>query len=371
MHILVTGGAGFIGSHIVDALIDDGHDVTVIDSLEKQVHATTLPDYLNKKAAYFWGNVGDLSILDKVLPCIDAVCHQAALVGVGQSMYEISRYCDYTVQQTAVLVEKISGYSNIKRLVIASSMAVYGEGKYQDVEGRIIRPYDRLRYTAPGSFNLIDENGRQLIPIPISEDDALHPYSIYGLTKLTQEKLALIAGKAYDIPTIALRYFGVYGRRQSLINPYAGLMAMFAGRLMKGFSPLIFEDGMQIRDFIHVKDVAKANVIALTGQDIPAGAYNLTTGKPITVLDVAAALCALINPHITPELTRQYRKGDIRHCYGDVSGIAKHLDFKAEISLEEGLQDLVEWVIVQKDFNNMELMETELLDKNLLVGKMV
>jgi dTDP-L-rhamnose 4-epimerase len=370
MNILVTGGAGFIGSHIVDELIQQGHKVTVIDSFEKQVHADVKPKYLNKKAQYVWSPLGAHQILDKILPSIDVVCHQAALVGLGQSMYEISRYCDFSIQQTAVLVEKISQHKNIRKLVVASSMSVYGEGKYLKQNGEIVRPGDRLHYSSAGSFDLFDGN-QKMQPIPISEDDHLSPYSIYGLTKLTQEKLALITGKAYDIPTIALRYFGVYGRRQSLTNPYAGLVAMFAGSIMNGKAPMVFEDGEQIRDFIHVKDVARANVIALTETGIPTGAYNLTSGIPTTVKQVADILCQIINPTIEPHLTQKYRKGDIRHCFGDVKKIEQHMGFKTQIDIVEGLQDFADWVIAQKQFNNMSVMEGELLNKSLLVERLV
>lgn len=367
MRILVTGGAGFIGSFIVDELVNAGIEVIVIDSLEAQVHHGNPPSYLNPAAKYHWTSLANEQVLNNVLARVDAVCHQAALVGVGQSMYEISRYCNANIQQTALLAEKISRHKHIKKFVIASSMSVYGEGKYRDRNNNIVRPLDRELYARDGSFNLFDGDGYALSSVPVNEEDAVSPYSIYGTTKLAQERLAIIMGKAYDIPTIAFRYFGVYGPRQSLSNPYAGLMALFAGRLLNGRQPLVFEDGHQTRDFIYVTDVAKANLIALTKPGIPSGVYNLTSGVPVTVLQVADILCNQLNPGIRPNITYKYRKGDIRHCFGDVSKIEAQLGFKASINIDQGLHHLAEWVAEQKSHDLLHQMEDELNRHYLLV----
>jgi len=369
MRILVTGGAGFIGSYIVDELIRQGIEVVVIDSLENQVHHGRKPSYLNKSAEYHWAPLSDAGLLAKVLPDVDGVCHQAALVGVGQSMYDIARYCDFSVQQTALLMEKIIQHKNIRKLVVASSMSVYGEGKYQDSGGRIVRPSDRLLHTRQGSFDLFDDEGQQMTALPITEDDHLSPYSIYGLTKLAQERIAIITGKTYDIPTVAFRYFGVYGRRQALSNPYAGLMALFAGRILNGRAPLVFEDGRQTRDFIHVTDVARANVLALTTPDAPSGVYNLTCGVPVTVEEVADALCQHLNPDVRPQITQKYRKGDIRHCFGDISKIKKQLHFTPQTDIHAGLKDLADWVADQNSHDLLHQMEEELSQRYLLVDK--
>lgn len=351
MKVLVTGGAGFIGSHTADLLIERGYHVTILDNLEPQVHGKErkLPDYINKNAVLIYGDVLNRELLTKTIREVDAIIHLAAMVGVGQSMYQIERYVDVNTQGTANLLDAlVNTENNVKKLVVASSMSIYGEGKYH-CEKCASDVYPRLRSEAQLEKkqwdHLCPTCGHPLTPLPTDEEKPLIPTSIYSMTKRHQEEMCLLIGKTYGIPTVALRYFNVYGSRQALSNPYTGCAAIFTSRILNDKPPYIFEDGNQTRDFIHVKDVAKANLLALEHSNADYQAINIGTGKPITIKNLAETLIKLYNrPNLKPYISNEYRKGDVRHCYADITKAQRLLDFKPAITLQDGLAELASWV---------------------------
>jgi len=346
--VLVTGGAGFIGSHTVDLLVEEGYSVIILDSLDQQVHGdATKPAYLNTKARFVRGSITHKELLRWLLKEADAIIHLAGAVGVGQSMYQIEHYIDTNTRGTATLLDLLVNEDhNMKKLVVASSMSIYGEDAYfcencqtevypyqrsiEDLEAR------RWEYHCPDCHSM-------LLPQPIKEDKKLLPTSIYAMSKRHQEEMCLLIGKTYSIPTVALRYFNVYGPRQSLSNPYTGACAIFLSRILNGKQPYIFEDGQQTRDFIYVEDVAKANLTALTNTGADYTAINIGTGKPTTILQLAQQIAKAHNSPLQPHISNQYRKGDIRHAYADTKKAKELLGFEAKVNLQEGIEKLVAW----------------------------
>ncbi|MCX5696484.1 MAG: GDP-mannose 4,6-dehydratase [Candidatus Omnitrophica bacterium] len=344
--ILVTGGCGFIGSHLVDRLILDGHDVRVYDILEPQVHGKKKPKYLNKNAEYIYGDIRNTRKLKKALAGIEVVYHDASQVGVGQSMYEIGKYVSHNSYGTAVLLELlISCRNRVKKLVVASSMSLYGEGGYKCPSCGIV--YPRLRNEA----QLLSKKWemqcpdcqKDLLPIPTSEDKPLFPTSIYATTKRCQEEMCLEVGIAYKIPTVALRYFNVYGPRQSLNNPYTGVGAIFLSRIKNNNPPLIFEDGRQTRDFIYVSDIVEANILAMEKKEANYSVFNVGTGEPHSIFDIAQTIINITRRDLKPRILNKFRAGDIRHCYADITKIQNKLNFKPAVSFEEGMKRLIAW----------------------------
>jgi dTDP-L-rhamnose 4-epimerase len=348
--VLVTGGAGFIGSHTADLLIEHGYHVTILDNLEPQVHGENekLPDYVNSNVTFIYGDIRDRELLKKVIQEVDAAIHLAAMVGVGQSMYQTERYVDVNTKGTANLLDVlINEENNLKKFIVASSMSIYGEGKYY-CEKCSTNVYPALR----GEKQLKERQWNQLcptcnlplIPQPTDEEKPLIPTSIYAMTKRHQEEMCLLIGKTYDIPTVALRYFNVYGSRQTLTNPYTGCAAIFTSRILNNKSPYIFEDGNQRRDFVHVEDIAKANLNALEYSNANYQAINVGTGNSISIKELAETLIKLYSkPNIQPYISNEYRKGDIRHCYADITRAQRLLNFKPTITLQNGLTELAEW----------------------------
>jgi dTDP-L-rhamnose 4-epimerase len=345
MHVLVTGGAGFIGSHLVDALIAAGHRVRVLDSLEKQVHGVTPPDYLNAKAEYLWGDVRDVPLLRRALAGVEVVFHKAALVGVGQSMYEIERYVAGNCVATAVLLQTIvTDKLPIKKLVVASSMSIYGEGLYRCARCGPVTPSFRSdEQMRARRWEMDCPTCRQPVEaVGTTEEKPLVPTSVYAVSKRDQEELCLSVGRSYRIPTVALRYFNVYGTRQSLSNPYTGACAIFSSRIKNHHAPLIFEDGRQSRDFVHVSDIVQANLLVMREPRADDGVFNVGTGRPTTILDVAQMLIKLYGESVAPQVTHKFRAGDIRHCFADITRL-RGLGYAPGTSLEQGLRELVEW----------------------------
>jgi dTDP-L-rhamnose 4-epimerase len=344
MRTLVTGGAGFIGTHLVRELVARGDEVVVLDSLEEQVHGGREPD-LPESVRLIVGNVGDVACADRALAGVDRVVHLAAAVGVGQSMYEIARYTERNTMQTAIFLERLVAQRPLPaRLVVASSMSIYGEGEYECPEhGRVApapRPEEQL---LARQWELACPScGAELAPVGTREDKALIPTSIYAITKRDHEELSLVTGAAYGIPTVALRFFNVYGPGQALSNPYTGVAAIFASRLLNGRPPVIFEDGEQSRDFIHVSDIVRAIGLALESERAAGHAVNLGTGRPSTVAQIAQALSAGLQADIEPVRNGQYRAGDIRHCVADPRRARELLGFEAATTLEEGMRALLE-----------------------------
>jgi len=371
MRILVTGGAGFIGSHLVDALVAAGHEVTVLDMLDPQVHQGRRPVHLNARATYVEGRVADRRLLERLLPQAEVIYHEAAVVGVGQSMYQIAHYTDANVLDTAVLLETLVNLRprTLRKLIVASSMSIYGEGRYRceacgDVHPQLRSPEQLVRHEWEMRC---PRCRRPAAPVPTTEEKPLFPTSIYALSKMDQEMLCRIIGQAYQIPTVVLRYFNVYGPRQSLSNPYTGVCAIFSSRLKNGHAPLIYEDGQQSRDFIHVADVVQANLLVLDQAAADGRVFNVGTGAPTTILQIAQVLAQLYGTAVEPQLVGKYRVGDIRHCYADVSGLAA-LGFRPRHTLETGLRDLVAWGRSAEAVDRVEAAAQELEARGLCQG---
>jgi dTDP-L-rhamnose 4-epimerase len=387
--ILVTGGAGFIGSHLVDALLRQGHQVRVFDNLEPQVHGPLRaqgqwPSYCNLEAEYILGDVRDRDTLRQAMTGVDIIFHEAAMVGVGQSMYQVDRYVDVNTRGTASLLDILANdeeiRSQLRKLVVASSMSIYGEGKYECPLHGVV--YPKLRpeaQLAARDWELhcpvpdASDNGSGqtmcglvLRPLPTDEDKPLHSTSIYAISKKDQEEMCLSIGRAYDIPTVALRYFNVYGSRQALSNPYTGVAAIFSGRLLNSKPPVIFEDGGQSRDFVHVSDIVQANLLAMEKDEANYGVFNVGSARVFTVLDVAEALINHLGVGVEPEIVQKFRAGDIRHCFSDISRI-QALGYRPTVKFEDGLVELVSWVQSQTAVDTFEQARAELVKRGLAV----
>jgi dTDP-L-rhamnose 4-epimerase len=347
--VLITGGAGFIGSHLVDLLLEEGHQVTVLDSLEEQVHGRDRkhPDYLSKDAELVVDDILNRKVMSSLLKKVDAVVHFAAMVGVGQSMYQIDRYVNTNTRGTALLLDiLVNETTPVKKLVVASSMSAYGEGKYSCKNcSSVFYPPQRSveSLSAKKWDHLCPKCGTPLTHLPTDEETPLEPTSIYAMSKRHQEEMCLLTGKAYKIPTVAMRFFNVYGPRQALSNPYTGVCAIFSSRILNNKPPFIFEDGQQLRDFVHVRDVARACALALSRDQADYMAINVGTGKPVSILEIAQTLNELYGRDLKPIVSQEYRKGDIRHCYPDITKAKQLLGFEPEIQLREGLRELATW----------------------------
>jgi dTDP-L-rhamnose 4-epimerase len=363
MNILVTGGAGFIGSHLTDALIARGHRVRVLDLLVSQVHGDGAPQYVNPKAEFIHGDVCDRDTVSRALEGMDAVFHEAAEVGVGQSMYEINRYVRANDLGTAVLLESILNFKDrIRKLVVASSMSIYGEGAYTCAKCGPAYPYLRSeKQLRERRWEMICPHcGSDLMPVPTQEDKPLFPTSVYAITKQDQEQFCLVVGRAYGIPTVALRYFNVYGPRQALSNPYTGVCAIFSARLLNDQPPMIFEDGEQTRDFVHVSDIVEANLRALESDGADYLAVNIGTGIPTSVRQIAGLMKKGLGKNLEPEIVAKYREGDIRHCVADISRARQALGYAPQVSLERGIPELLKWVREQTPEDHVSRATAEL-----------
>src|SRR3954451_14569374 len=349
--ILVTGGAGFIGSHLVDALIARGHQVRVLDALIPQVHASDKPEFLDKRAEFIRADICDRDALQRALEGVAVVFHQAAEVGVGQSMYEMERYVRANTLGTSILLEEIvARRDTIKKLIVASSMSVYGEGAYTCPKHGVQSP--KLR--SPGQLAKHDWElhcescGSVLKPAPTSEEKPIFPTSVYAISKQDQEQLCLVVGRSYGVPTVALRYFNVYGDRQALSNPYTGICAIFSSRLLNDQAPIVFEDGEQTRDFVHVSDIVQANLRAI---DSGRGDYemiNIGTGLPTSVNQIAKMLADGLGKKISAQVVGKFREGDIRHCVADISKAKELLGYQPAVPLKKGIPELLKWVGQQR-----------------------
>jgi dTDP-L-rhamnose 4-epimerase len=348
---LVTGGAGFIGSHLVDALLAAGEEVRILDNLDPLAHpAGRPPAHLDPAADLRVGDLRDPDNVAAALDGVDCVYHLGGIVGNGESMINVRKAIDSNAGGTATLLEGvIARRDRISRVVVASSMVVYGEGAYRCPQHGVvmpgIRPAAQLRERRWEP--LCPECGRPTEPIPIEEGTPLRPISVYGIGKRDTEELALVLGGAYGFDAVALRYLNVYGPRQALANPYTGVAAIFSSRLLGGRPPRVFEDGRQIRDLIHVSDVVAATRAAMDAPGAAGHAFNVATGRRVEIGELAARLCALLAPGTEPEMTGEFRAGDIRHCFADTARAHDLLGFTARTSLDEGLPELVEWVARQ------------------------
>ncbi|HLI97526.1 MAG TPA: NAD-dependent epimerase/dehydratase family protein [Candidatus Baltobacteraceae bacterium] len=347
MKILVTGGAGFIGSYIVDRLVCDGHEVRVYDNLEPQVHHGAVPDYLNPEAEFIEADICDEERLGKALDGVDVVFHKAAMVGVGQSMYQPLKYTRVNTLGAATLLDLIVNKhrDHIRKVVVAASMSEYGEGLYECAEHGEVKPDLRGdEQLAKHEWELAcPVCGKRVRPVPTPETTPLACSSIYALNKRDHEDYFLNIGKAFGVPTVALRYFNVYGPRQSLSNPYTGVAAIFISRLKAGRNPVIFEDGEQSRDFVSVHDIADANIAVMNDERANYEVFNVGSGLKITIKELAELIIGIYGARADVEITNQYRKGDIRHCFADVSKIGAAIGWKPNADRSAALRELVSW----------------------------
>jgi dTDP-L-rhamnose 4-epimerase len=366
--ILITGGAGFIGSHLAEQLLASGYSVRILDNLSSQVHPSgSWPDYLTADAERIRGDVRDANTVARALQGVEAVVHLAARVGVGQSMYEMTSYTDVNDVGTAVLIEALAR-NPIRRLVCASSMSIYGEGLARNAHNQLVNPEERnAEQLRRGEWELRGPEGETLEPLPTPEGKQPSLSSIYALNKYCQERLSLIAGRAYGVPTIAYRFFNVYGPNQALSNPYTGVLAIFAARLLNGRPPLGYEDGKQRRDFVHVKDVARACRMAIEADKDVIGVFNIGSGESRSILSVARDLAAVMGqPEITAHVLGKFRAGDIRHCFADISKAKTELGFAPEVDFADGLSELAEWLAGQVADDGIERATAELEQRGLV-----
>jgi len=367
--VLVTGGAGFIGSHLVDALVNKGHRVRILDNLEPQVHVKP-PAYLNKNAEFIKGDIRVISDIKKALKNIDVLYHFAAMVGVGQSMYQIRRYTEVNTYGTAKLLETIiSGHYNISKLIVASSMSIYGEGAYSCRGCGMVYPKLRSEEQLKAARWEVEcaDCDHSVHPVATREDKPLYPTSIYAIGKRDQEEMFHAVGHAYNLPTVALRFFNTYGTRQSLSNPYTGICAIFLSRIKNNRPPLIFEDGRQLRDFVSVHDIVQACLLGMEKKAADYHTFNVGSGKSISINEVAKLLVNLVGKKIVPQITGKFRAGDIRHCYADISLIKDKLGYKPKISMENGMTELITWGEKAYALDKFSQAEHELQQKHLLI----
>ena len=371
--VLITGGAGFVGSHLADELLRAGYRVRALDALVPQVHGEGLvrPDYLDPDVELLVGDVRDADVVRKALRDVDAVYHFAAMVGVGQSMYEVAHYTDVNNRGTAVLLQAMIENPSLRprRLVVASSMSLYGEGLYRKPDGTLVsdasRGLDQLRVR---DWDARACDGDPLTPIPTPETKPPSLSSVYALSKFDQERLCLLAGRAYDIQTVALRFFNIYGPRQALSNPYTGVLAIFASRLLNGNRPLINEDGEQRRDFVSVYDVARACRLALEVPEAAGQVFNVGSGRNYSVREIAARVAeALGKTDALPEISGKYRVGDIRHCFADITMARQVLGYEPQVDLEEGLRSLASWADGKQAHDRLAEAGAELAARGLTV----
>ncbi|WP_046862194.1 SDR family NAD(P)-dependent oxidoreductase [Microvirga massiliensis] len=365
--VLITGGAGFIGRYVARACLARGHRVRVIDSLIEQVHGSrAAPEGLDREVEMVVGDIRDTDVLSRALRGVDSVIHLAAEVGVGQSMYAVDRYVSVNDHGTAVLFQQLIDQP-VRRVVVASSMSIYGEGLYRDADGRIIEDVVRVPRARPGDpWDPLDRQGRPLVPIPTPESKRPTLASVYALTKYVQERLTLTLTQAYGMEGVALRLWNAYGPGQALSNPYTGVLAIFASRLHNGQPPIIFEDGEQRRDFVHVEDVAEAFVLGLEHERAPGGVFNVGSGEDRSVSEVARLLASAMDRPIAPEIAGKARVGDIRHCIADISSITRELGFRPRKDFSRGLAELAEWVARQEARDRVQEARRELEARGLV-----
>lgn len=375
-HALVTGGAGFIGSHLVDTLLSRGFQVTVLDCLLPQVHgdadvdADGWPLYLHPAAHRIRGDLLDDGVFERSLQGITHLVHLAASVGVGQSMTNIVDYTRNNVMTAALMLEVLSKAEHgVERIAVASSMSIYGEGAYR-IAGRrgTIAPPARGHEQLKARRWELRHDGQELEPVATSEEKLPRPASIYAVNKRDHEEMFLSVGRALGIPTVALRLFNAYGSRQALGNPYTGVAAIFISRLLNDQPPLVFEDGEQMRDFVHVHDVANAFATVLETDQKIWDVFNVGSGRAVTVNEIARTLALLLRKNIAPEILNKYRVGDIRHCFADISKIERTFGLRPRRGFEEGMAELIEWVrSARKPADRSDACMAELAGSKLVV----
>jgi len=367
MKILVTGGAGFIGSHIVDKLIEKGHEVTILDNLVST--SGEAPDYLNKKAEFISGDVRDLDLLKKIIPDFQVIFHEAASVGIAQSNYEIESFVENNCLGTARLLQAIVDAKTKPKLIFSASNTTYGEGLYRcfDCENKFHAKIRTPEEVEQYGFDPRCPKCKGVSkPIPTQETTELNCNSVYAFTKKTQEELLLFLGRLYNFPVVVLKYFNVFGPRQSLSNPYTGVSAIFISRVKNNNIPMIYEDGLQTRDFVYIDDVVDVNMLAMENPTADYEIFNVGSGNPITIKHIAEEICRLFNKIPEVEINKKFRNGDIRHCIADTSKIKEKLGWQAKVSFNEGLKRLYEWSKTQESKDDFAKADAELKEKGLV-----
>lgn len=367
--VLVTGGAGFIGRRLCQELLEHGYGVRVLDAMVEQAHGPARRsqplDELNQ-VELLCGDLRNKTLVAQALKGIDAVVHLAAEVGVGQSMYEIARYVGANDLGTACLLEGLIAHP-VERIIVASSMSVYGEGAYRTADGAMALQVERKAAAIrAGQWEPVDAQGRSLTPVPTPETKQTDLASIYALTKYVQERAVLIFGAAYGMQAVALRLFNVYGPGQALSNPYTGVLANFASRLMNAQPPLVFENGLQRRDFVHVRDVARAFRLALEKDGLDGQTINIASGRSSSIIQIAELLAAALGVAIKPEILNKARSGDIRHCFADIAKAERLMAFAPRFTLEDSIGEFAQWVRTNEAQDHSARMRKELEARGLV-----
>ncbi|MEM7689154.1 MAG: SDR family NAD(P)-dependent oxidoreductase [Pseudomonadota bacterium] len=351
MKVLITGGAGFIGSRLALRLARDGHEISVFDNFLEQVHgpAPEQTDHyrtLSKSARIIHGDVTDRAALKSALEGVEAVVHFAAETGTGQSMYAIERYNAVNIGGTALLLDILANTDHtVRRVLVASSRAIYGEGRYRAPDGSFVYPAHRSEADMQAGDFAVKTPGVEgpLRLVATDESSKIHPSSVYGITKQVQEQLVMTVCPSIGIEATALRYQNVYGPGQSLSNPYTGILSIFSNLIMQGKGINIFEDGEESRDFLYVDDAVEATALALGHKNAAGEVFNVGTGVPVSVMEVAQTLVRLFGAEVPIEVTGQFRLGDIRHNFADMGKIKESLGFEPAWSFERGIAQLVAW----------------------------
>jgi dTDP-L-rhamnose 4-epimerase len=368
--VLITGGAGFVGSHLADELLEHGYSVRALDNLSPQVHGADAgrPDYLAEEVEFIRGDVRDPEAVRRAIDGVDAVYHFAATVGVGQSMYQIAEYTSVNGEGTAILLEALAR-NPVERLIVASSMSIYGEGLYVTRHGEKVAGQERtLEQLKAHDWEVRGPDGEPLKPIATPESKCPAVPSVYAISKYQQERLCMTVGRAYGIPTVGLRFFNIYGTRQALSNPYTGVLAIFASRFLNNNPPLVNEDGEQQRDFVSVHDIAQACRLALEVPEAADGVFNVGSGEHFPIREIAEKMAKVLNkPHIQPEIVGKARVGDIRNCFADIALARDVLGYAPEVTLEEGLVELAEWLEGQTAVDKVADASRELAARGLAV----
>ncbi|MBT4218036.1 MAG: NAD-dependent epimerase/dehydratase family protein [Flavobacteriales bacterium] len=373
-NILISGGAGFIGSNLTKKLVSKGYNITILDNLSKQIHGkdqkSELYNSIKEISTFILGDVCNEEDWKKALKGQDAVIHLAAETGTGQSMYEISRYNDVNILGTSHLLDFLANNKNsVKKLIIASSRSIYGEGKYKCENHGVVYPNDRIvSNMMKGKFDLFcDVCGGELDLMPTDENSKIHPSSIYGITKQQQEQMTLLMGKSLGIPAVALRYQNVYGPGQSLSNPYTGILSIFSTRMLNGNDIDIYEDGEESRDFVFIDDVVEATILALEKEEANHQIFNVGSGETTSVSQVANSLKKLYDSNVNISIGGSFRLGDIRHNYADLNKIKNLLGFTAKFDFQTGISRFVDWVKTQEvKEDKYEQSLNELKNKGLI-----
>jgi len=369
--VLITGGAGFIGSNLSLKLLESGYSITVLDNLSPQIHAedSVLYNSIKDKVRFIKGTVLSYSDWKEALEGVEIVVHYAAETGTGQSMYEIEKYTDVNIKGTSIFLDILANEKHsVKKMIIASSRSIYGEGKYKCVKDGIVYPNERTdENMLKGDFNVkcpVCQENVELLAT--DEDSKIHPSSIYGVTKQVQEQMFMIMGKSLKIPAVALRYQNVYGAGQSLSNPYTGILSIFSTRIKNNNDINIFEDGKESRDFVYIDDVVDATILAIEKDEANGEVFNVGLGKAIDVLTVANTLIHAYSSSSKVTISGNYRLGDIRDNYADLSKIRTKLGFKPKVSFEQGIEKFTAWV-EQQDIveDNYEKSINEMKEKGL------